>query len=336
MLEVSASKHGRIIRYRRLRRKAALRELVKETTVDVGSLVYPIFVKEGLERPEEIQAMPGIFRYPLEGAVEEIASAKAEGIKAFLLFGIPARKDELGSEAYNRNGIVQRLIRRVRENIGDDIVLITDVCLCQYTSHGHCGVVKNGYVRNDKTLELLAAVAVSHAEAGADIVAPSAMMDHQVAAIREALDREGFTDIAIMGYSAKYASAFYAPFREAADSAPRFGDRRSYQMDWRNSREAMREIERDIEEGADIVMVKPALAYLDIISRAKQLFNHPIAAYNVSGEYSLIKYASQKGLLNKKQAICEVLTSIKRAGADIIITYHAREFAKWVKYSDVP
>ncbi len=336
MLEVSASKHGRIIRYRRLRRKAALRELVKETTVDVGSLVYPIFVKEGLERPEEIQAMPGIFRYPLEGAVEEIASAKAEGIKAFLLFGIPARKDELGSEAYNRNGIVQRLIRRVRENIGDDIVLITDVCLCQYTSHGHCGVVKNGYVRNDETLELLAAVAVSHAEAGADIVAPSAMMDHQVAAIREALDREGFTDIAIMGYSAKYASAFYAPFREAADSAPRFGDRRSYQMDWRNSREAMREIERDIEEGADIVMVKPALAYLDIISRAKQLFNHPIAAYNVSGEYSLIKYASQKGLLNKKQAICEVLTSIKRAGADIIITYHAREFAKWVKYSDVP
>ena len=336
MLEVSASKHGRIIRYRRLRRKAALRELVKETTIDVGSLVYPIFVKEGLERPEEIQAMPGIFRYPLEGAVEEIASAKAEGIKAFLLFGIPARKDELGSEAYNRNGIVQRLIRRVRENIGDDIVLITDVCLCQYTSHGHCGVVKNGYVRNDETLELLAAVAVSHAEAGADIVAPSAMMDHQVAAIREALDREGFTDIAIMGYSAKYASAFYAPFREAADSAPRFGDRRSYQMDWRNSREAMREIERDIEEGADIVMVKPALAYLDIISRAKQLFNHPIAAYNVSGEYSLIKYASQKGLLNKKQAICEVLTSIKRAGADIIITYHAREFAKWVKYSDVP
>jgi len=320
-----------VYRLRRLRRKTALREMVKETFVDVGSLIYPIFVKESIKEPEPIPSMPGIFRYPLEDAVKEVAETNKLGVNSFLVFGIPARKDELGSEAYNRNGVIQKLVRRVRENVGDRVVIVTDVCLCQYTSHGHCGVVEKNYVKNDETLKLLALTALTHAEAGADIVAPSAMMDHQVSAIREALDREGFADVAVMGYSAKYASAFYGPFREAAYSAPQFGDRRSYQMDFRNAREALREIQTDILEGADIIMVKPALLYLDIISRARQLFVQPLAAYNVSGEYAMLKLLSAGGFIDERKAVYEVLTAIKRAGADIIITYHAKDFAKWVR-----
>ena len=336
MLETDVSIMRKIVRHRRLRRKDALRDLVKETYVDTSSLIYPIFVKEGIEKPEDIPKMNDIRRYPIEDAVNEVAEARELGVNTFLLFGIPLNKDEKGSEAYNKNGIVQRLVRRIRENIGDSVVIITDVCLCQYTSHGHCGLVKNGYVDNDSTLELLSLTALSHVEAGADIVAPSAMMDHQVRAIRETLDREGFTDIAIMSYSAKYASVFYGPFRDAAYSAPRFGDRRSYQMDVRNLREALREIKEDIEEGADIIMVKPALAYLDVISAAKRAFNTPIAAYNVSGEYAMIKIASEFGVFDEKQAVYEILTAIKRAGADIVITYFAKKFAEWRKWEEVP
>ena len=321
----------RVGRFRRLRKKPAIRELVKETTIEISSLVYPLFVKEGIEEPEPIPSMRGIFRYSVEGALEEMAEANELGINAFLIFGIPARKDDMGSGAYDRNGIVQRLVKRVRENIGWDVILATDVCLCQYTTHGHCGVVEKNHVKNDETLELLALTALSHAEAGADIVAPSAMMDHQVAAIRDALDREGFTDVAIMSYSAKYASAFYGPFRDAAYSAPRFGDRRSYQMDFRNAREALKEIQADIQEGADIIMVKPALPYLDIIAHARRLFNYPLAAYNVSGEYAMLKLAAEAGLVDEQQAVNEVLTAIKRAGADVIITYHAKELARWRK-----
>lgn len=337
MLEIDdVSIVRRVVRHRRLRRREALRDLVKETYVDTSSLVYPIFVKEGIEKLEDIPTMRGIARYPVEDAVNEVAEAREAGIKSFLVFGIPMNKDDRGSEAYNRNGIVQRLVRRIRENIGDSVVIITDVCLCQYTSHGHCGLVKNGYVDNDATLELLSLTALSHAEAGADIVAPSAMMDHQVGAIREALDKEGFTDIAIMGYSAKYASVFYGPFRDAAYSAPKFGDRRAYQMDVRNRREALREIEEDVKEGADIVMVKPALAYLDVISAAKRAFNTPLAAYNVSGEYAMIKAASELGVFDEKQAVYEVLTAIRRAGADLIITYFAKTFAEWRKRGEIP
>jgi len=318
-----------LARLRRLRRKTRLRELVKETTIEPSSLIYPIFVKEGLGRPEPISSMPGIFRYPIDVAVQEIGEARGLGLNAFLIFGIPMRKDAKGSEAYNRDGIVQRCVRRIRESIGDDVIVVTDVCLCQYTDHGHCGIVEDGLVVNDETVKLLALTALTHAEAGADMVAPSSMMDHQVAAIRKALDDAGFTDVAVMGYSAKYASAFYGPFRDAAYSAPRFGDRKTYQMDFRNVREAVREIQADIREGADIVMVKPALAYLDVIARARGLFNHPLAAYNVSGEYTMLKLAAAAGMIDEKQGVYEVLTAIKRAGADLIISYHAKDFLRW-------
>jgi porphobilinogen synthase len=316
-------------KFRRLRKNQEIRDLVKETSIDISSLVYPLFIKEGISGREEIKSMKGIYRLSIEESLEEIEKARKLGIKSFLLFGIPLKKDEKGSEAYSKNGIIQKALRRIRESIGKNVLLITDVCLCQYTSHGHCGIVKNGYVVNEETLELLSAIAVTHAEAGADIVAPSAMMDNQVLAIRRALDKAGYSDISIMSYSAKFASVFYAPFREAAYSAPAFGDRKTYQMDFRNPREALREIERDIEEGADIVMVKPALAYLDIISLAKRNFNYPIAAYNVSGEYAMIKLGAEVGLWDEKQAVNEVITAIKRAGADIIISYHALEYAKW-------
>lgn len=323
-----------VVRLRRLRRSGQLRKLVRETRVSTSDLVQPIFVREGEKVREEVEQMPGVYRMSIDMLVDEAKELEELGVPAILLFGIPSAKDERGSGAYSSDGIVQRAVRAVKSEVSG-LVVMTDVCLCQYTSHGHCGIVANGVVLNDITLELLARTAVSHAEAGADVVAPSAMMDHQVAAIREALDNEGFSDVAIMGYSAKFASSFYGPFREAAYSAPAFGDRRSYQMDMGNTREALREIEQDIREGADIVMVKPALAYLDVIARARSRFSTPIAAYSVSGEYSLIKAAASKGWIDERALALEVLTAIKRAGADIIITYFARDFARWQRGEDI-
>jgi len=288
----------------------------------------PIFIDENISKPVEIRSMPGYCRIPIDSVVEEIEGAMDLGLKAFILFGIPSYKDSIGSSAYAKDGVIQKAVRRIKSEFSDAIV-VTDVCLCQYTSHGHCGVVKNGKILNDETLPILGKIAVSHAEAGADIVAPSGMMDGMVKAIREALDNEGFDDVAIMSYSAKYASSFYSPFREAADSGYKFGDRKTYQMDIHNSDEALREVELDLKEGADIVMVKPALAYLDIIRRIKDKFKVPTAAYNVSGEYCMVK-ASAKWL-DEVAIVYEILVSIKRAGADLIITYHAKDFAKWLK-----
>lgn len=317
-------------RPRRLRRNEIIREIVRETELSVGDLVYPMFIIPGTAVREEIISMPGIFRQSIDNAIEEIEEARDLGIRAVLLFGIPERKDELGSEGYDDNGIIQRALRRIKERV-DGVLLITDVCMCEYTSHGHCGVIEDGEVKNDETLQYLSRIALSHAKAGADIVAPSDMMDGRVGAIREALDKNGFENVAIMSYSAKYASAFYGPFREAAESAPQFGNRRGYQMDPPNVREALREIALDIEEGADIVMVKPALSYLDVIRAARDGFNHPIAAYNVSGEYSMVKAGGRLGWIDETQVMMEVLTSIKRAGADIIITYFAKEAARVLK-----
>lgn len=317
------------IRFRRLRRTEAIRALVRENHVNINDLVYPLFIVEGKGIKEEIASMPGIFRYSadrLSPEIEEIAVLK---IPAVLLFGIPQKKDEAASEAYKPEGVVQQAVRLIKD-IAPQLIVITDVCLCGYTSHGHCGVVTAGRVDNDQTLPLLAKTAVSHAEAGADIVAPSDMMDGKVQAIRQALDEKGFKDTAILSYSAKYASAFYGPFRDAAESVPQFGDRRSYQMDPPNLREAMLEIEQDIAEGADMVMVKPALAYLDVIRQARNTFDYPLAAYSVSGEYSMIKAAAQKGWLDEKQAVMETMIAIKRAGADIIISYHAKQVAGWL------
>jgi porphobilinogen synthase len=317
------------IRLRRLRRTETIRALVRENHVNINDLVYPLFIVEGKGVKEEIASMPGIFRYSadrLSPEIEEIAELK---IPAVLLFGIPQKKDEAASEAYKPEGVVQQAVRLVKD-IAPQLIVITDVCLCEYTSHGHCGVVTAGRVDNDRTLPLLAKTAVSHAEAGADIVAPSDMMDGRVQAIRQALDEKGFQDTAILSYSAKYASAFYGPFRDAAESVPQFGDRRSYQMDPPNLREAMLEIEQDIAEGADMVMVKPTLAYLDVIRQARNTFDYPLAAYSVSGEYSMIKAAAQKGWLDEKQAVMETMIAIKRAGADIIISYHAKQVARWL------
>ncbi len=316
-------------RPRRLRGSYNIRRMVRETTLSIDDLIYPIFVRFGNHIREEIPSMPGIFRFTLDELQSEIEEVRELGIPAIILFGIPEYKDEGATGAFDENGIVQEAIRLVKK-IAPELVVITDVCMCQYTTLGHCGLVRDGKVLNDESLEVLARIAVSHAKAGADMVAPSAMMDGQVGAIREALDREGFNDIPIMGYSAKYASAFYGPFRDAAESAPRFGDRSTYQMDPPNWREALREIELDIEEGADIVMVKPALPYLDIIARARERFDYPIAAYNVSGEYSLIKAAAEKGWIDEKRVVLEVLTSIKRAGADLILTYFAKDVARWI------
>jgi len=288
----------------------------------------PIFVDENISKPVEIKSMPGYYRIPIDGVVEEIEKAMDLGLKAFILFGIPSYKDNIGSSAYDKDGVIQKAVRRIKSEFPDAVV-VTDVCLCQYTTHGHCGVVKNGKILNDETLPILGKIAVSHAEAGADIVAPSGMMDGMVKAIREALDDEGFHDVAIMSYSAKYASSFYSPFREAADSGYKFGDRKTYQMDIHNSDEALREVELDLKEGADIVMVKPALAYLDIIRRVKDKFKVPTAAYNVSGEYCMVKASAR--WLDEVAIVYEILVAIKRAGADLIITYHAKDFAKWLK-----
>lgn len=314
------------LRMRRLR-KDILRPLVRETHLSVNDLIMPIFVDENISSPKEISSMPGYFRLPVESVADEVGKAMEMGLKAFILFGIPSYKDEVGTSAFDKNGVVQKAVRAIKNEF-EDAVVITDVCLCEYTSHGHCGVVEGTKILNDPTLPILGKTAVSHAEAGADIVAPSGMMDGMVKAIREALDSEGFADVAIMSYAAKYASSFYGPFREAAESGFAFGDRRSYQMDFHNSNEALREVELDLREGADIVMVKPALAYLDIIRRVKDKFGVPTAAYNVSGEYSMVKAAGKMGWLDEKQIAYEILVAIKRAGADLIITYHAKEIAE--------
>lgn len=316
-------------RPRRLRLNQNIRDMVRETSLDVKDLIYPYFVVEGENVKEEIEAMPKVFHFSIDKLVKDVKETYELGIPAILLFGIPSSKDEVGSQAYASSGIVQRAVRAIKEAI-PSMIVITDVCLCEYTSHGHCGVVESGYVDNDKTLELIAKTALSHVKAGADMVAPSDMMDGRVGCIRQILDSEGYVTVPIMAYSAKYASGFYGPFREAAQSAPQFGDRRSYQMDPANSNEALREIALDIEEGADIVMVKPALAYLDIIRRAKDSFKVPLATYNVSGEYSMIKAAALKGWLDEKVVALESLTSMKRAGADMIITYFAKDAAKWL------
>jgi len=289
----------------------------------------PIFVDENISEPKKINSMPGYYRIPVIDVADEVGKVMELGLKAFILFGIPSYKDDIGSSAYIKNGVIQRAVRSIKEE-HPDAVVITDVCLCEYTTHGHCGVVKDGKILNDETLPILGKIAVSHAEAGADIVAPSGMMDGMVKAIRDALDSEGFEDIAIMSYAAKYASSFYGPFREAAESGYKFGDRRGYQMDIHNSDEALREVELDLKEGADIIMVKPALAYLDIVRRVKDRFGVPTAAYNVSGEYSMVKAAAMNGWLDEKSIVYEILVSIRRAGADLIITYHAKDFAKWL------
>jgi len=314
-------------RPRRLRKDELLRTMIRETYLRPDDLILPLFVRPGKGVKQPISSMPGHFQLSLDLLIKEVKEAKSLGISAIILFGIPEKKDEMGSEAYSDDGIIQKALRQIREKV-DGIVVITDVCLCEYTSHGHCGVVKDGKVLNDETLDLLSRQALSHVRAGADMVAPSDMMDGRVGAIRKILDENHFEDIPIMAYAAKYASSFYGPFRVAAESKPQFGDRKSYQMDPANGDEALREVQLDIEEGADIVMVKPALPYLDIIYRVKQTFNIPLAAYNVSGEFALVKAASQMGWIDGKQVMMESLIAIKRAGADLILTYFAKEAAK--------
>ena len=318
-------------RLRRTRGTAGLRGIVRETELSPNDFIYPIFVAAGEDVKNPIASMPGIFQLSINHAVEEAKKAHSLGIPGVLLFGIPDEKDEAASGAYDPEGVVQLAIRAIKDAV-PELLVVADVCLCEYTSHGHCGIVdkERGVVLNDASLELLAQTAASQAEAGADIIAPSDMMDGRVAALRSELDREGFSETPIMAYSAKYASAFYGPFREAADSAPQFGDRRGYQMDPANAREALREVALDVEEGADIVMVKPALPYLDVIRRVRDATNLPVAAYNVSGEYSMLKAAVQNGWLDEERAVLETLTGIKRAGAEIIISYHAPDAARWL------
>jgi porphobilinogen synthase len=311
-------------RPRRLRRSAAIRSLVREAGLSRDDFVLPLFVCAGKSVRREVSSMPGVFNLSVDEVTEEASSAFDKGVRSVILFGLPEAKDELASGAYAEDGVVQEAIRAIRAAV-PELVVIADTCLCEYTSHGHCGVVRGGEVLNDESLELIARTALSQAEAGADIVGPSAMMDGQVGAIRETLDASGFEQVAIMAYAVKYASAFYGPFREAADSAPAFGDRRAYQMDPPNAREAMREAELDYSEGADILMVKPASVYLDILKMVRDRFDVPVAAYHVSGEYALIKAAAQKGWIDEERVMLETLTSIKRAGADIILTYYARE-----------
>jgi porphobilinogen synthase len=318
------------IRMRRLRENARVRDLVRETKVSLDDLIMPFFVVEGLNRKEEIPSMPGQFRFSIPELVDECRRVYDAGIKAVILFGIPEHKDEKGSGAWIKNGIIQKAISQIKKTI-PDLLLIGDVCLCEYTSHGHCGWIENGRLINDTTLDLLAKTALSQVEAGADVVAPSDMMDGRVGAIRQTLDNKRYSHIPIMSYAAKYSSAFYGPFRDAAESAPQFGDRSSYQMDPANADEAVREVGLDLAEGADIVMVKPALPYLDIVRRVKETFRVPTAAYNVSGEYSLIRAAAAKGWVDEKRIVLETLTSIKRAGADMILTYFASDFAAWNK-----
>ena len=316
-------------RLRRLRVNENIRSLVRETSISVDDLVYPIFAIEGNDIKNPVDSMPGIYQYSIDRIDEEIDRVLAAGIRAILIFGIPEHKDEKGTEAFNDEGITQRAIRHIKEK-APELIVIADVCLCEYTSHGHCGLIHNNEILNDETIELLAKAAVSLARAGADIVAPSDMMDGRVAYIRDELDNNGFKNISIMAYSAKFASAYYGPFRDAAHSAPAFGDRKTYQMDPANGREAIREVLNDIEEGADIVMVKPALAYLDVIKETRLSTNHVLAAYNVSGEYSMVKAAAQNGWIDEKRIVMENMIAIKRAGAKIIITYHALDVANWL------
>lgn len=318
-----------ISRLRRMRQNEMLRKMVRETYLSIDKFVFPLFVIEGSKIKKEIQTLPGQYHFSLDMLVKEVEDIKKLGIPAILLFGIPDKKDENGSGAYDSNGIVQKAIRLIKKNVSE-IIVITDVCLCEYTSHGHCGVVKGDEIDNDASLELIARIALSHAEAGADIVAPSDMMDGRIGAVRSTLDDSGFNNVPIMSYSVKYASAFYGPFREAAHSTPQFGDRRSYQMDPSNAQEALREVTQDLDEGADIIMVKPALSYLDVIKRVKFDFDVPVAAYNVSGEYAMVKAAAMKGWIDEKNVALEILTSIRRAGADIIISYHAKDVARWL------
>lgn len=319
-----------IKRGRRLRANAAIRDMVRETTLNSKDFIYPIFVVEGENIKNEISSLEGNYHYSIDRLHEVIKEVQEANIAGVLIFGIPEHKDECGSESYNDNGIVQQAIREIKK-IDKEILVITDVCMCEYTSHGHCGIIHDEDVDNDETLEYIAKISVSHAKAGADIIAPSDMMDGRILAIRNALDNNGFKNISIMSYSAKYCSAFYGPFREAAGSAPEFGDRKTYQMDPANRMEALRETEMDIEEGADFIMVKPALSYLDIIRDCRENFNLPLVAYNVSGEFAMVKAAGKLGLIDEERVMMETLTSIKRAGADNIITYHALEAAKVLK-----
>ncbi len=318
------------VRLRRLRQNEKLRGLIRETHLRVDQLIYPMFVAEGLAEPNEIASMPGIMQWPLAQIGREVQRIAALGIPAVLLFGIPNEKNEVGSQAYAETGVIQEAIRRIKVE-SPETLIVTDVCLCEYTSHGHCGVIHNGTVQNDESLALLAQMALSHVEAGADIVAPSDMMDGRVGALRHTLDEHGYNQTPIMAYSVKYASGFYGPFREAAGSTPQFGDRRSYQMDPANVREALRELEQDILEGADMVMVKPALAYLDVIRQVRDHCELPLVAYSVSGEYSMVKAAAQQGWIDEQRIVMEMLTGIRRAGADMIITYFAPDVAQWLQ-----
>ena len=317
-------------RLRRLRKNVAIRNLVRETRVSTAGLVYPMFVCPGKGVRAEVSSMPGVAQQSVDRLLEEVREAADLGIPAVILFGLPEHKDEKGSEAYIASGVVQRAIEAIR-SARPELVVITDVCLCEYTSHGHCGVIENKEVANDPTLALLAEMALSHARAGAHMVAPSDMMDGRVAAIRQRLDANSFADTAILSYAAKYCSGFYGPFREAAQSAPQFGDRASYQMDPANAHEALKEVALDLEEGADIVMVKPALPYLDVVHRVREAFDVPVAAYNVSGEYAMVKAAAQNGWIDEKRVVLEIMTAIQRAGAGMVLTYHAKDVARWLK-----
>jgi porphobilinogen synthase len=328
--EISAGLAGGFARFRRVRGTEAIRGLVRETELTPAHFIYPLFVVHGRAVRQEISSMPGQFHLSIDQLRAEAAELRQLGVRAVLLFGLPAAKDPQGSEAYAEDGIVQRAVQTLKE-ADPDLLVVTDVCMCEYTSHGHCGVLHGDSVDNDASLELLAATTLSHARAGADVIAPSDMMDGRVAAVRAALDTEGFVATPIMSYAAKFASAFYGPFREAADSAPQFGDRRGYQMDPANGRQALAEIDADIGEGVDILMVKPALPYLDVLARARQRTNLPLAAYNVSGEYAMVKAAAGNGWLDERRTVLEALTSIRRAGADIIITYHAKDAARWLQ-----
>ena len=323
------------VRMRRLRRTQNIRNMVQEVQLNMNDYIYPIFVIEGQDIKNEIPSMPGIYQFSLDHLLEEVQRAVDAGVIAIMLFGIPAKKDECGSEAYNDDGIIQQAVRLVRAHY-PELVISTDVCMCEYTSHGHCGLIKGETVDNDSTLELLAKIAVSHAKAGADILAPSDMMDGRIGVIRDALDEAGYKDVIIMAHAVKYASSFYGPFRDAAESAPHFGDRKSYQMDPASgTRQALAEIALDVEEGADMVIVKPGLPYLDLVSAAYENTLVPVVAYNVSGEYAMVKAAAQNGWIDEKRIVMEELTSMKRAGADIIITYHAVDVAKWLKNGEV-
>ena len=318
------------VRLRRLRSTEARRNMFNDIKIHSSQLIYPLFVDENIKRLTPISAMPGQYRHPLDGIQEEVSECVKKGIFNFILFGLPSKKYEHGDSAHDRKGVIQEAVQKLKAKWGEKIVVMTDLCLCQYTTHGHCGVVKDGVILNDVTLDVLGKIAVSQANAGADVVAPSAMIDGQVKVIRSALNEAGFSDTIIMPYSAKHASCFYGPFREAASSSPIFGDRRSYQMDYASSKQAIREIELDVMEGADIIMVKPSLAYLDLIVRASQIHSVPIAAFNVSGEYSMVKAAVMKGWLNEEDAVVEILTGIKRSGADLIITYFAKDASSWL------